>query len=410
MIASANLVATVLGIVGSLVQARYISPDDLGFVRKYSVISGYAIFLTLGLFTILQREYPVLIGRGEPDKARRVAAIGHSWSLLTSTMVCGGLLIVCIVQLLSGNWRESAAWFIQVVSVWTILYGGYLACTFRSGHEFEKLAKSGYLASIVGVLVLPLFAVWPFATLILRSVAGSLVSSVYQHVVRPVKVGWCLPWDEFFQLVKRGGRLFAGTYIRYQFWLTVEILLLVRYAGDVGVGLFTFSSMIAMSVGQVATAVNQIYTPRLAQHFGQTGSLASCMKMAIKPTLVNVLAAAVFSCAAWLTLPPLLAFAFPKYAAAIPMIKVLLAETLVVGLSLPLYMVAVLEDYRTQIAAAVAGLAVFVVVAYLLHGIGLREMSVVWGTIAGKLTFVAVSIASLVLRMKRPGAVATLAA
>ena len=189
MIASADLIGTALGIIGSLIQARFISPDDLGFVRKYSVVSGYAVFLTLGLFTILQREYPVLIGRGELDKARRVAAIGQSWSLLVCAVVCGGLSLVCLGQILEGDWREASAWFIQIVSVWATIYGGYLICTFRSGQEFEHIAKSSLLASVSGVLVLPLFTVWPFATMVLRSVTGSLVSSVYQHAVRPVKVG-----------------------------------------------------------------------------------------------------------------------------------------------------------------------------------------------------------------------------
>ena len=68
MIASASLLATAVGIVGSLIQGHFVSPEDLGFVRKYSVISGYAIFLNLGLFSILQKEYPVLIGRGENER------------------------------------------------------------------------------------------------------------------------------------------------------------------------------------------------------------------------------------------------------------------------------------------------------------------------------------------------------
>jgi hypothetical protein len=113
-------------------------------------------------------------------------------------------------------------------------------CTSRSGHEFERIAKSSLFASIAGVIVLPFFMLWPFAAMVLRSVAGSLVSSIYQHAVRPLKVGWCLPLGEFFNLVKRGLRLFAGSYLRYQFWMTVEILLMVRVAGDAGVGLFCF--------------------------------------------------------------------------------------------------------------------------------------------------------------------------
>jgi O-antigen/teichoic acid export membrane protein len=403
MIASADLIGTALGIFGSLIQARYISPDDLGFVRKYSVVSGYAVFLTLGLFTILQREYPVLVGRGELDKARRVAAIGQSWSLLVCGVVCGGLAIVCLSQVIEGDWREASAWFIQIVSVWATIYGGYLICTFRSGQEFEHIAKSSLFASISGVLVLPLFTVLPFTAMVLRSVTGSLVSSLYQHVVRPVKVGWCLPFGELLALVKRGLRLFAGSYLRYQFWTTVEIWLMLRFAGDMGVGLFTFSSMIVIAVGQLSNAVNQIYMPRLAHLFGKCGDLGECLRMSVRPTMVNVLSATLFSGVAWLVLPPVITHAFPKYIPAIPLLGVLLLDTIVVAMSLPIYMVTVLEDYTTQFVAAVAGLAVLVAVTLFLGSLGYREISVVWGTIAGRVVFGAVSLLSLIIRWRRSG-------
>ena len=401
MIASANLLGTALGVIGSLIQARFVSPDELGFLRKYSVVSSYAIFLSFGLFTILQREYPVLMGRGETERARRVAAIGQTWCLTATVAVCAGLTIVCLLELFRGNWREACAWFIQIVSVASILYGGYLTCTFRSGHDFERLAKSSFLSSIVGTLVLPLFAIWPFATLVLRSVAGSMVSTTYLHAARPVRVSWCLPLGEFRDLTRRGIRLFVGTYLRYNFWLSVEIWLMLLVAGDVGVGLFVFSSMISMAVGQLATAINQVYTPRLAQLYGQTGSLGACLRLSLKPTIANILFALFLSGAAWLALPPILTFAFPKYVPAIPLVKVLLLDTIVVSLSLPVYMVPVLEDYITQIVAAIVGLAFLFGIAFYLHSFGIRELSVVWGTIAGRFVFVAVSLASLGMRLKR---------
>lgn len=141
-IASANMIATVLGIVGSLLQAHFNEADDLGFLRKYSVIANYAIFLNLELFTILQREYPVLIGRGEHEQARHTAAIIQSWVLLTSGVVCSILSVVMLITMLQGHWREAAAWFIQIVTVFSILYVGYLTCTCREC-EFTAIYSGG---------------------------------------------------------------------------------------------------------------------------------------------------------------------------------------------------------------------------------------------------------------------------
>ncbi|MGE5314202.1 MAG: lipopolysaccharide biosynthesis protein [Acidobacteriota bacterium] len=395
MIASANIVSTALAVLGSLVQAHFIVPDDLGFVRKYSIVSGYAIFLSFGLFNILQREYPVLIGRGETEKARRAAAIGQTWCLLASAAVCGVLAVLSVIEFIQGRWREGCALFIQIVSVWSILYGGYLITTFRSGQEFVRLAKGSFLSSLTGILVLPLFALWPFSALVLRSVAGTAVQSAYLHAVRPVRVGFILPAREFFTLVKRGMRLFVGTYIRYNFWLTVELWLMLWIAGDTGVGLFVFSLMIVEAAIQLSTAINQVYIPRMAQKYGETGSLSACLRLAYKPTLLNTAIALVITGAAWFIMPLLIGRFFPNYLGAVPLVRVLLFDTIIVGLSLPMFMVQVLEDYATQTAAALIGLGVFAGTAVLLHSAGLREMSVVWGTIAGRFSFVGISLLSL---------------
>lgn len=392
MIASANVIGTALGIVGSLVQAHFISPDDLGFVRKYSVIAGYAIFLNLGLFSILQREYPVLIGRGEPERARRTAAIVQSWCLLVSGVVCGALSVVTFIELFQGHWREAAAWFIQIVGVWSALYVGYLTCTFRSGQEFTRLATGQFVSSLAGVAVLPLFVWLPFPALVLRSVAGQIVSSVYLHLVRPVKAGWCLPWDEFWNLVKRGMRLYVGTYLRYSFWLTVEIWLMLQVAGDAGVGLLFFSKMIAEAASQISFAINQVYIPRLAQTFGQSGMIRACLQLSAKPTLLNLGISVLVTAAVWFVVPPIISYAFPKYLDATPLLRILVLQTLIVSVSLPLYMVSVLESYLTQIFAAVVGLGVFVAIVAMLYQGGLRGESVAWGTLGGQATFAAVCL------------------
>lgn len=395
MIASANLVASALGLVGSLVQARYVVPGELGFIRKYSVISNYAIFLSLGLFTIVQREYAVQIGRGDEGAARRAVAVGQSWSLLASTLVCGGLLLVAGVQFLLGNGREAAAWLVQVVAVGSILYGGHLACTFRSGQDFVSLAKSNYLGAALGVLVLPLFAVWPFPALVIRSIVGPAATTLYQHRRRPVRVGWRLPLGEWRPLVARGMRLFIGTYLRYNFWASLEVWAVLALAGDGGVGLFVFASTISAALGQLATAVNQVFAPRMAIAYGRTGNVRECLRIAAKPTLVNVAAAVAVTGASMLLLPAVISMAFPRYGAAVPILRILLLEIPLVAVSLPLYMVAVLEDHRVQTTAAVVGLAVFAGLTYVLGMHGAREVAVAWGTMAGKGAFALVQALSL---------------
>lgn len=392
LITFSSLFATGLGVVGSLVQAGFISPDDLGFVRKYSIIPGYAVFLSLGLFTILQREYPVLIGHGKPEQARRTAAIVQSWSLLTAAIVCGGLTLLTIAELFQGHWREASAWFIQIITVWAALYVGYLTCTFRSGEEFERLAKGSILASVIGVGILPLFWLMPFPALVLRSVVGQIVNSIYLHVVRPVKVGWCLPWKEWGSLVKRGIRLYVGTYLRQNFWLTVEIWAMFYIAGDKGVGLLVFSKLIADSIIQLPIAINLVYMPRLAQMFGRTGSVEASLRFVFNPALINLGISVIISIVSWAILPTIIIYAFPKYVEAIPLLRIFAFQAPILSTSVPLYMVMIVESYLTQIIAALVGLLFFVGTFLGLHFMGVNEISVAWGSLVGQMVFTAICL------------------
>lgn len=401
MIASANFLGLVIGIAGSLIQAHFIPPEDLGFVRKYSVVANYAMFLSLGLYLILRREYPVLMGQGKKEQAYRVSALVQSWYLLISGIVCGVLCLVAIGEIISGHWREAAAWFIQIVAVWTIIYGSYQSSIFRSAEEFERLAKGQFWAAVTNAAVLPLFWIIPFGALVLRSVASSLVTSVYLHIVRPIKLGWYFSWREFAGLARRAIQLYVGDYLRYMFWPTVEIWLMLRLAGDVGVGLLVFSKMIAEAASQVLIAINQVYQPRVAQRFGETNSVRACLKLALKPSLFNLGVSVLVTLGVWLVVPPILEWIFPKYVQAIPLLRILVLQTLVVSVSLPLYMVVVLEGYLAQLTAAILGLLVFLGVAFFLHRSGLGMTAVAWGTLAGQMAFAAVSLGWIWVRARR---------
>jgi O-antigen/teichoic acid export membrane protein len=395
MIALANLTGTVIGIVGSFVQARFITPEVLGFIRKYSVVSGYAIFFSLGLFIILQREYAVLIGRGEEKRAKRTVAIVQSWCLLVSTIICSILLVIALIELLHQHWFEAIAWFIQVVGVWATIYVGFLDTTFRSGQEFERRAKGQFIGAVSTAAILPVFWVWSFPAFVLRSIIGPVVSATYMHIVRPVKVGWCFPWREFLDLVKRGMRLFVSDYLRYNFWLTVEIWLMLYIAGDKGVGLYVFSAMLTNMSLQVCTAINMVYIPQLAQRYGQTEKISACLKLAIKPTLLNLGISVIIICSFWFILPPIISFAFPKYLEAIPILKILILRIFLVSLTLPIFMLTILESYVTQFVAVVIGLIVFVGTASVTNSLGFSVIAVPWGTLAGQGVFTGICLSWL---------------
>jgi O-antigen/teichoic acid export membrane protein len=305
------------------------------------------------------------------------------------------LLVIALIELLHQHWFEAVAWFIQVVAVWIALYVGFLDTTFRSGQEFERRAKGQFMGAVSTAAILPVFWLWSFPAFVLRSIVGPLVSAIYMHIVRPVKVGWCLPWREFVDLVKRGLRLFVSDYLRYNFWLTVEIWLMLYVAGDKGVGLYVFSAMLTNMSLQVCTAINMVYIPQLAQRYGQTEKISACLKLVIKPTLLNLGISVIIICSFWFILPPIISFAFPKYLEAIPILKILILRIFLVSLTLPIFMLTILESYVTQFVAVAVGLVVFVGTAAVTNSLGFSLIAVPWGTLAGQGVFTGICLSWL---------------
>lgn len=90
--ASGNTLAMLLGVVGSLVQVRYIGPEDTGVFRTFGIVAGYLTFLHLGVFDGLHREIPLQLGRGNQTKAEQAASACLAWIIFVS-LACGVIFL-----------------------------------------------------------------------------------------------------------------------------------------------------------------------------------------------------------------------------------------------------------------------------------------------------------------------------
>lgn len=388
--ATANIFGAIVGLIGALAQSRFVDPRDLGFLRKYSIISGYAVFLSLGLLIVLQREYPLLKGRGEEKKAIRVASIVHSWCLLLTIIICGGLILVTIIELILGRYREASGWLIQSIGVWSAIYVGALGSLFRSGQDFERLAKSQVRTSMVTCVVIPGFWWSAFPTMVIRSVLGPMTFGYQLYKARPLKLSWCLPVNELLVLVQSGIRLYIGDYLRYVFWGTIEIWLILWIAGEKGVGMLVFCKIIIDVMIQLQTAINQVYLPRIAHRYGECGDIRKALRVAVLPSIINIGIASIIVSFSWYVSPAVITIFFPKYLAAIPLLNIMVLQTVFTSFGLFLYMITILDGYGAQLCAAILGIAVFVGVTFQLKAVGLGIRSVGIGTISGQMTFAAV--------------------
>jgi len=384
-LASGNIISSILAFVGGIVQAQYISPNDLGFIRKFSVISGYVVFFQLGLVDILQRDYPYLMGRGEEDKAKHIVSVCQYWSIAISVSFGALFAVMATVLLAAGKWRTACGWGIQSVSISTMLYTSFLSATYRNGHDFKRLATSNVKGQLANTLILPFFRYASFGALVLRSFVGSVYSAIYLHRHRPVRVASTFNWPIWRNLVKRGLPLYGVNYLSQALWISIVMLLVLRYGGDKFLGLYVFACVLIEALRTLPLALIQVYIPRLGYLYGKTGRVTDCLQDSMRPMLICLLSSIVLLFLGLAFAPFVIRALAPKYLDSLPIINILLLLLIVTSIQVPLFALSAMMDMKALYLSTLIGYSVLLSVGYLLLHFGFGAQSFVWATVAGQL-------------------------
>ncbi len=383
-LAGGNFLATLIGVLGSLVQARYVSPADLGYFRGFTIATGYAFFFHLGLLDAMQRLYPYYVGKGDDNRARSIAEICQAWMAGVTVVVSGAFVLMAAVSLWRGNERAMLGWLVQALAMVGFIYGGYMSATYRSGHDFTSLAKGGVYSSIASVLVLPLFLLWPYFAMAVRSGISSLVNILYLHARRPLRLKLRFAWGEWFELVKGGIPIFVASYGAATLWSVVETSLVLRFLGAGALGLWSMGFMVLEAANKVPQAVTAVYVPRLTETLGRTSDVAACLRLCKKPLAFGVPAMIALAVVGSLALRFLVPVVMPKYIAAIPTMSLMLLMLPLIVLDTPYAILVAMGKILHQNVAVYAGLGSFALLALAAINLGFGLNGVVAASLVGR--------------------------
>jgi O-antigen/teichoic acid export membrane protein len=400
-VSGGNLLAAALGVIGSLVQAYFVGPDDLGYFRQFGIITSYVFFLHLGLWHSLSRRYPLYIGQGRREEALAAAEICQSWNVTLALFTSGIFTVLALPAFAGGNWRAGLAWLAQAVLMLNNFYGGYLGATYRSSHDFVTAAKGSILSGITGILCLPMFPFWPYPGLALRTSFTSLSSLIYLHVRRPLKLGWRFNWREWCQLLKEGLPMFTAGYGSNVGWSALEASLIVKCIGTRSLGLWSASVMMSEMAKIVPQALVAIYNPRLTEQYGRTASVRECFRACWKPMVWGGIGMGIFAAACCPAIPFVLKWLMPKYTeAAVPMCLMLLILPLIV-LDMPYALLIATGRLVQQNLGVYIGLACFAACAIGAIRLGWGLSGVVVASVLGRFVRVAMTYVFVYAALRR---------
>ena len=282
----ANMFASLVGVLGSFLQGRFITAEELGFLKQFSIINSYLFIFQFGIFHAVERLYPWHMAQGEEDKAKRVIQIGNAWILIVCFPVTIVFAVLSVVSFVSGDWRSGLCWIVETIAVWTSMYGGFLSVTYRSGKEFQRMARASVANPIVSLLLMPFYLVQPFITMVLRN-CTSAISTVRLHLSRPVKVKFRFNIKEWFALVKHGLPFFSAYYISTAGIDAIRGTLILLFLTTEQLGYWSFAYTCILLVLQLPTSITAVYVPRIISKYAETNRMSECLKVCKKPILAG---------------------------------------------------------------------------------------------------------------------------
>jgi len=270
----------------------------------------------------------------------------------------------------------------------------YLQMTYRTGHDFARLAMSSVIENAVALALVSLVALLNFYGLCLRALLTAAVSVCFLSYWRPLRVGPRWNWGRLKHLLIIGAPIFIVGQV-YAWWTVLNSTLVLGFMGKQGLGLYAMVLVAGGTLELLPTAVSQVIYPRMAEHYGRTGRVNDLVRMSIKPTILSVAGMVPLVVAAWFAVGPVVRWILPAYVDAVPAIRWSVLVPVVQCFCPVINIYNVLRRQDLYIAAIVIGIGTYVGSLLWLVRNGAELTAFPQAMLAGRALFTVVSYALL---------------
>ena len=316
--------ASVVAMLVSLLNMRWLGPSELGIWQSLCVVSAYVPFLQLGVQSGLNLELPVLLGKNDEKKVRDFIANAYFMSIVVTSLILLAGLIATVVVWLKGLGPKYVFGVLALtgVNVGTSIAYHFIA-RYRSAMSFDKLTKIIRIQLYASILCVPLIYFFGFWGLLVYNAIPILIYAGLMKKMSPFAD--TLPRIEkinAFYLIKRGTiqMLYVQTATAIK---TFQQMFLLRFGGTTFVGLFSPALAIGNVINLLPGQISQFLVPQMGYKYGSSGQAKDLWPFVKKIMLVMPLAIFPVSLLFYLVLPWLVNTFFVKYVESITAMQIM---------------------------------------------------------------------------------------
>ncbi len=398
---SSSIATAVLTAIGGLLVARFLGPEITGTFRAFTIPLTYLIFLHLGTWDGLWRQIPYYVGKDRPEQVEEIASAAGAFNLFISIIVSIGFVGLALYSLSQRDLFGLFGWLSQAFVTWRILYGGYLASTYRTLHHFVALARIQVVQAVLSLGMVFLLPILGFYGLCARMALPSLLAVSLYHRFRPLKVDYKFHPKALWELIKIGLPFSFWGNLYTSIWFATESALVLYLGGTTSLGLFSVAVVIRGAMNSLPMSIWQVLTPRVVTSHARDGSIRKANDRIIWVTLGLTISMIVLAYIGSILLEILVPYFIPKYIAGISLMQICLWFAVVEAAFLPLNILFATGRPWLYGRSVIAGIIIFPLATYLLVPVVGGVLAVVAGSLLGRIARTLAAYVDLVLLTKQ---------
>lgn len=317
MLTAASLFNSIVAILGGILTAKWLLPEELGQFNLLSIFTSYIILVQIGIPSGLSRELPFYFGKNNQRHAESLAATSKFFMLYLSLAILVLALIASGYFLMIQNFEYAVGCIVVGATTFQGLYTTkYLKVLYRSENHFNKLAKITVIDAVVSVLSIYLVYRFHFYGLCARAILSSIVSWYFSEKWKPLAVNSKWSYSNFKELSKVGMPIYFVANI-YGLWPTFQRTMIVSLLGTKALGLYSLATIVQGVLNTLSGSISSVIFPKMATAYGGGASVLELLKIPAKFVLMVFIVNVVLLVVGWNLLPIVVTNFLPNYVAGI---------------------------------------------------------------------------------------------
>lgn len=313
LLMTSNIINSIAGIVGGVLTARWILPEELGSFNTLGIVSSYVILIQMGIPSGLSREFPLFMGQGRKEYAKDLAATAQWFSLALGVPLLIIALIISAYYWMAAQPKLMAGAIVIGVSIFQTLFcTKYLKILYRSSSHFNRLSIITLVQSFALLISLPLVYYYDYYGLCMRGVLLSLLDIGLTFWLSPLLVKPSWNPKHWLELFKKGAPIYAVAEI-YGMWPVVQRTMILATLGIKSLGLFSLAFIVYSTLNTYTSSIASVTFPQMASAQGSGHSVKKLLSIPLKFVIQALIVSVVVVFIGWFVLPYLVNLFLPNY-------------------------------------------------------------------------------------------------